>query len=42
MRRIKKFFDEHPCRFEWTLPKEGKLLDLYLVDADGTVIKSYM
>lgn len=42
IRRIKKFFDEHPCRYSWTLPKDGKLLDLYLVDTNGNRIKSYM
>lgn len=42
IRRIKKFFDVHPCRYDWTLPKNGKLLDLYLVDSDGNRIKSYM
>lgn len=42
VRRIKKFFDVHPCRYDWTLPKNGELLDLYLVDSNGDRIKSYM
>lgn len=42
IRRIKKFFDVHPCKYEWILPKNGKLLDLFLVDSDGNVIKNYM
>lgn len=42
IRRIKKFFEVHPCRYDWTLPKDGKLLDLYLVDVNGNRIKSYM
>lgn len=42
IRRIKNFFDVHPCRYDWTLPKDGKLLGLYLVDSDGNVIKNYM
>lgn len=42
IRRIKKFFDVHPCRYDWTLPKNGELLDLYLVDSNGNRIKSYM
>ena len=42
IRRIKKFFDVHPCRYDWTLPKNGELLDLYLVDSNGNRIKDYM
>lgn len=42
IRRIKKFFDVHPCRYDWTLPENGKLLGLYLVDSDGNIIKNYM
>lgn len=42
IRRIKKFFDVHPCRYDWTLPKNGELLDLYLVDSNGDRIKDYM
>lgn len=42
IRRIKEFFDVRPCRYEWTLPKEAKLLDLYLIDADGNIIRNYM
>lgn len=42
IRRIKKFFETHPCEYDWTLPKDGKLLDLYLVDESGNRIKDYM
>lgn len=42
IRRIKKFFEERPCRYPWTLPKNGELLDLYLVDSNGNRIKDYM
>lgn len=41
-RRIKKFFEVHPCRHDWTLPEDGKLLDLYLTDSNGNIIKKYM
>lgn len=41
IRRIKKFFDENPCRYKETLPKEAKLLELYLVDVKGNRIKEY-
>lgn len=42
IRRIKKFFEVNPCRYEYTLPKDCKLLDLWLVDFDGNIIKNYM
>lgn len=42
IRRIKKFFDERPCRYSWTLPKDGKLEDLYLIDSNENRIKDYM
>lgn len=42
IRRIKKFFDVHPCRYDWTLPENGELLDLYMVDSNGNRIKDYM
>lgn len=42
IRRIKKFFDERPCRYSWVLPKNAKLLDLYLVDSSKNRIKDYM
>lgn len=41
VRRIKKFFDEKPCRHSWTLPKDAELLELYLTDCEGNRIKSY-
>ena len=42
IRRIKKFFNIHPCRYEWTLPKDAELIDLYLIDSSGKIIKNYM
>ena len=42
IRRIKNFFDVRPCRYEWTLPKEAKLIDLYLIDSNKERIKDYM
>lgn len=43
IRRIKKFFEVHPCKYDFTLPEDAKLLDLYLVDCtNGNRIKSYM
>lgn len=42
VRRIKKFFNEHPCKYNWTLPEDGKLIDLYLTDINGDRIKDYM
>lgn len=42
IRRVKKFFEVHPCKYEWTLSKDAKLLDLYLIDAKGTRVKNYM
>ena len=42
IRRIKKFFHVRPCKYDWTLPKNGKLLDLYLIDSNGNRIKDYM
>lgn len=42
IRRIKKFFHVRPCKCDWRLPKNGKLLDLYLIDSNGNRIKDYM
>lgn len=42
VRRIKKFFDERPCRYSHTLPKDAKLVDLYLIDSNENIIKHYM
>lgn len=42
IRRIKKFFKINPCRYDYTLPKGTKLLDLYLLDSNGNKIKNYM
>lgn len=42
VRRIKKFFDVHPCRYDWTLPKDAELIDLYLIDSNKKRIKNYM
>lgn len=41
IRRIKKFFDVNPCKYDSTLPTDGKLLELYLVDMNGNRIKEY-
>lgn len=42
VRRVKKFFDVHPCKYDWTLPKDAKLLDLYLTDSEGNIIERYV
>ena len=42
VRRIKKFFEERPCRYSHTLPKGAKLVDLYLIDSNENIIKHYM
>jgi hypothetical protein len=42
VRRIKKFFDVHPCKYTWTLPEDGILIELYLIDKNGNVIKKYI
>lgn len=42
IRRIKKFFDINPCKYDCILPKNAKLLDLYLVDSHKNIIKSYI
>lgn len=42
IRRIKKFFEEKPCRYSYTLPKDAELLDLYLVNSEGNHIKKYL
>lgn len=42
VRRIKKFFDDRPCRYSYTLPEDAKLLDLYMIDSNENRIKDYM
>jgi len=42
VRRVKKFFDERPCRYSYTLPNDAELIDLYLVDSNENLIKNYM
>ncbi len=42
IRRIKKFFEERPCRYSNTLPKDAELMDLYLIDSNENRIKDYM
>ena len=42
IRRIKKFFEERPCRYSNTLPKDAELLDLYLIDSNENRMKDYM
>lgn len=41
IRRIKKFFEVNPCQYDWVLSDDTKLLDLYLVDSNNTIIKQY-
>ena len=42
IRRIKKFFDVNPCKYDCMLSKNTKLLDLYLVDSHKNRIKNYI
>jgi len=42
VRRIKKFFEINPCKYDFVFPDEGKLIDVYLIDSDGKRIKNYM